>query len=103
MNNVDRMLRRIRRSQRNNVFQKAAEIGLFEAELTRPGEVDQNLHDSIQTMNLASDDVHVPARVRIDLLQFTLQQLQMQNYSVDRILDFMRNSAGKPPAGGKTA
>ena len=54
-------------------------------------------------MNLAANDLHVPARVGIDLLQLALQQLQMQNYSVDGILDFMSNSASEPPAGGKTA
>ena len=51
-------------------------------------------------MDFAADNIHVTARVRIDLPQLALQQLQMKNDGVDRILNFVGHAAGQTAAGG---
>ena len=43
--------------------------------IARTGEVDENLHHAVKTVNLVADDIHVPTRIGIYLLKFVLQQL----------------------------
>src|ERR1017187_2093295 len=54
-------------------------------------------------MNLASDDVHVAPRVRVDLAHFFAQQLEVNHDRVDGIFYFRGNAGGEPPNGRQTA
>src|ERR1035437_10589371 len=54
-------------------------------------------------MNLASDDVHVAAGVRIDLADLFAQQLEVNDDGIDGIFYFMGNAGGEPPNGRQTA
>ena len=67
------MLVRVGIGELHNFFQQLPQIGLLNVQFPWAGEVDQNLHYAVQTMNFASDNVHVTARIGIDLLQLALQ------------------------------
>src|ERR1035437_4528574 len=54
-------------------------------------------------MNLASDDVHVAPRVRVDLAHLFAQQLEVNHDRVDGIFYFMGNAGSEPPNGRQTA
>ena len=93
---------RIRIGEAGHFLQDASQINFFKPQLTRPGEVNQDLNDAIEAVNLVADDVHVTARVGINLVQFVLQKLQMQNDRVDRVLDFVGDAACGSCARGET-
>src|SRR5213595_952565 len=65
---------------------------------SRAREVHQNLHHAIQAVNLVANNIHVPKRIGVSLLKLVLQQLQMQHDGINRILHFVCDSAGQPPA-----
>src|SRR5215831_499456 len=62
------MLISVRRSQGCDLVQHAAQVDFFQLQITRACEVDEDLYDTIQPVNLAADDVHMPARARVHLL-----------------------------------
>ena len=95
----DTVLRRIGRGQHGNLFEQAAKVDFLQMQFPGAHEVHQDLHHPIQAVDLAVNNVDVAARVGISLLQLVLQQLQMQNDGIDRILDFVSHAAGQPPAG----
>ena len=66
-------------------------------------EVHQNLHHSIQPMDLTINNINVPGGIGIHLLKLVAQQLQVQNDCVDGILNFVRHSAGYTATGRYTA
>src|SRR2546426_6202556 len=71
--------------------------------VARPGEVHQDLHYPVETVNFAVDDVHVAVRIRINLLELVSQQLQVKNDCVNRVLHFMGNATSYSAAGGNPA
>src|SRR5208337_1240916 len=85
------------------IFQKAAQVDLFQVKVARPGEIHESLHDAIQPSNLAVNNVHVALSVGLLLGQLVAQQLQVQHDGVDGILDFVGDAAGEASAGGKAA
>src|SRR5215469_4999599 len=80
-------------SQKHDIVQQLSKVRLFKLEVAWPGEVDENLHDAIESVDLAPDDVQVATGARVGLLQFVLQKMEVQNDGVDRIFDFMRYAA----------
>src|SRR6185312_9556445 len=93
------MLRGVGGCKQYNFIEHKTEICIFQAQFARAGEVHENLHHAVETMDFAVDDVHVAAGVRIDLLQFVPQQLQMEHDGVDRVLDLVSNPACDASAG----
>src|SRR5882762_491475 len=89
--------------QQGHVFQQAAHVHLLELKIARAGEVDQDLHDPIEPVNFASDDVHVPASTGVDLLQLVLQKVQVQDDGVNGILHLVRHTSSEPAAGREAA
>src|ERR1035438_7044561 len=71
--------------------------------IARTREVDQSLHHTIETTNLAVDDVHMPLGVGFLVRQLVSQKLQVKDDGVDGILHLMSHAAREAPAGGKTA
>ena len=72
-------------------------------QVPRTSEVNQYLHNPVKAMNFAVDDIYVPRRVRIKLLQFISKQLQMQDDGIDRILYLVGNATSHASAGRNTA
>ena len=66
-------------------------------------EVHERLHDAIEPLNFAADDVHVAAGVRIQLRQFILQELKMKHDGIDRIFYLVSHAAGNATAGREAA
>src|SRR5690349_14221521 len=95
------MLCRVRSRQHDDFIHHATQIHVLKVQVARPREVHQDLYDAIQAMDLVVDDVHVTASVGIDLLQLCLQQLQVQDDGVDRILHLVSHAASKATASGE--
>src|SRR5580765_3024019 len=86
-----------------HVFQHLSEVEVFQVQVPRPSEVDERLHNAVQTPNLTVDDVHVTARIGFLLRELILQQLQVKHDRVDWILYLMCHSPREPTAGGKSS
>src|SRR5581483_5614978 len=69
-------------------------------QIARTGEVDQNLYHPIQPMELVPNDVHVPSRVWVCLLQLALEKLQMEHDRVQWVFYFVRHASSQASAGG---
>ncbi len=82
-------------------LQNVTEVHVLEPQISGAGEVHQDLHNAVEAVDLVADNIHVAARVRIVLLQFVLQQLQVQHDGVDGVLDLVRHASRHPSAGGK--
>src|SRR5208282_896295 len=89
------------RGQRRYALQNFAQIHVFQTQIAGTGEVHQDLHNAVEAVNFVADDVHVAAGFGIVLLQFVLQQLQVQHNGVDGVLDFVGHAPGQASAGGK--
>src|SRR5215467_10019481 len=94
------MLLGIRSGKQRDVVQHKPEVGFFQVQVSGAGEVHQNLDHAIQTMDLAIDNVYMAVCVRVELLQFVAQQLQVKHDSVNRVLNFVCHSAGHATGGG---
>src|ERR1700722_6887313 len=70
-------------SEERDIVEQAAEINFDQMEFAGAHEVDQSLHDAVETVNFAADDVHVAAGIGIELGELVLQKLQMENDRID--------------------
>src|SRR5258708_9598161 len=66
---VDAMLLRFRGSQQRNVIEQSAEVNFHQMQFACAHEVHQGLYDTVDPVNFAADDVHVPPRIGIELRQ----------------------------------
>src|ERR1700678_2562912 len=96
------MLLRVRSGEQRDVFEQTAEVDFHKVQLAGTHKVDQRLHDSIEPLDLASNDVHVAASVGVELRQLVLQQLQMEHDRINGILDFMGYAARNSSTGRKS-
>src|SRR5215469_6206500 len=100
---LDSVLFGLRSGQRHDILEQATQVHFFQAQIPRAGKVHQDLHHPVQAVNLAVDDVHVPAGVWVHLLQFVLQQPQVQHDRVNGILDLVGDAAREASAGRHAA
>src|ERR1700677_392974 len=89
--------------ERRYALQNLAQVDILEAKVARTREVNQNLNDAVEATDFAADDVHVTASIGVVLLEFILQQLQVQHDGIDRVLYFVGHASGEPSTGGKAA
>src|SRR5712691_2815883 len=101
--NLDAMLLRLRRCEQRHIVEQAPEIHLYQVQFAGAHEVHESLNDAIEPVNFAADNVHVPAGVGIELRQLVLQELKMENDSVDGIFYFVSDPAGHASAGREAA
>ena len=97
------MLLRIGSGEQRDVLEHAAEIHFHQMKFASPHEVNESLHHAVEPMNLAADDIHVTAGIRVELRELVLQELQVEHDGVDGILHFMSNAAGHASAGREAA
>src|ERR1700691_5682733 len=88
-------------SERRYALQNLVQIDILETKVARTGEVNQSLNDAVEAADFAADDVHVTASSGVVLLQFILQQLQVQHDGIDRVLYFVGHTSGESSTGGK--
>src|ERR1700733_1413621 len=102
VNDDDAVLLAVGSGEQSDIFEKAAKIDFDQMQFACAHEVDQGLHAAVEAVNFAADDIHVAARIGIELRELVLQKLQVKNNRINRILDFVGDAAGNASAGGET-
>src|SRR5580704_9507198 len=97
------MLFRVGGGKHGNFFEQLAEVHFDQVQLAGAHEVDERLYDAVESVNLAADDVHVAARIRVKERKLVLQKLQVKHDRVNRIFYFVGNTAGDASAGREAA
>ena len=82
---------------------QGAQIERGKLEIDGAGEVDQGFNHAVEAMDLRSDDIHVAARLGIELEDALAQNLQVDDDGVDGIFDLVGDAGGQASDGGEAA
>src|SRR5581483_143089 len=89
--------------KQRDLIEYQPQVGVVQMKVARTREVHQDLHHAVQAVDLAVNDVHMPAGVWVRLLQLVPEQLQMEHDGIDRVLDLVRHPSSHAAAGRDTA